>query len=672
MLAFAVCAQLGSSAPTFAQPAAGPAGAPSPHALAGLDAYVQRTMRSWEAPGLAVVVVRGDSVFARGYGVKEAGGTDSVDAETLFPIGSLTKAFTATVLATLVDERAISWDDPIVRHLPGFALRDEYATRRLTIRDVLSHRTGLAGGDLIWAGGAVDAREVVRRLRFQESAFDVRAGYRYTNEAYLLAGVLAATVAGRPWSELVRDRIFKPLGMARSTTSLGQLREHTNVALPHDEIGPGQLLGTVPVARGTTGAPTRVSRVDWFEVPTVAAGGIASSASEFAQWLRLQLGAGEVGGKRIVGERALMETRSPQFPIPGFPQDQSQVSETNLNAAGMGWSVRDYRGRLMVTHLGSTPGWGSAVALLPGERAGVAVFVNISQGMWPANSVMRFVLDRLLGADFKDWNEQPLEWAQQRRQLQVASLTKAAAARTAGTKPSLPLASYAGTYVDSLYPPARVTLRNGTLRLSLGPMLAGDLDHWQDEAFRVTWDRADFGANLVTFHVGGDSRPDSIQTRVLGQSALWRRMDEPPGSIEGAWRLIRSETHLPDGTVRAGSPQESFLLFSGSFYSMNTAGGREPSPFFKSRFQPTDEEKLDRYNRLLINAGRYRAADGRLTIHPTFALVPEFAGGLGEFDYELDGDTLRLIWRDIRSADGVRDPRTAEGWTYHYTWVRMR
>ena len=142
-------------------------------------------------------------------------------------------------------------------------------------------------------------------------------------------------------------------------------------------------------------------------------------------------------------------------------------------------------------------------------------------------------------------------------------------------------------------------------------------------------------------------------------------------AIQGGWTLLRSQTHLPDGTVRAGSPQESFLLFSEPYYSMNTAGGREPSPSYESRFQPTDEEKLDRYNRLLVNAGRYSAADGRLTIHPTIALVPEFVGGLGEFEYDLAGDTLRLIWRVIRSADGVSDPRTAEGWSYHYTWVRM-
>ncbi|MEX2152706.1 MAG: serine hydrolase [Gemmatimonadaceae bacterium] len=517
-------------APLFAQEAAQSAERPALTPIPGLDAYVSSTIKSWDAPGLALVIVRGDSVLARGYGVREIGGADSVDAETLFPIGSLTKAFTATVIAALVDDRTIAWDDPVVRHLPEFRMFDSAATGRVTIRDVLSHRSGLPGGDLIWAGGAVDASEVVRRLRFQQPAFDLRAGYRYTNEAYLLVGELAARVAGKPWSQLVRERILMPLGMDRSTVSLEQLRDRMNVAMPHDETGPGQLLGSVPRAGASLEAPTRVRRIEWFEVPTTAAGGIASSAAEFAHWLRFQLGSGDVDGRRIIGERALLETRTPQFPIPGFPGNQSEASETNLNSTGMGWAVRDYRGRLMVTHLGSTPGWGSAVALLPAQRTAVAVFVNISQGLWPANSVMRFVLDRVLGAESREWNAQPLASAEQRRRAQVAALHKAVTERPTATKPVLPLAAYAGTYVESAHPPVRVTYWKGNLRLSMGPMLSGDIDHWYNDTFRVTWDRADFGANLVTFHAAG-TRPDSVHVRILGQSATWRRTERPPGEV---------------------------------------------------------------------------------------------------------------------------------------------
>lgn len=501
---------------------------PRPDPLAGLDAYVESAMRSWDAPGVALVVVRGDSVLGRGYGVTAAGG-DPVAEHTLFGIGSLTKAFTATVLATLVDEGALSWDDPVSKHLPDFRMRDPYVTRHLTVRDALSHRTGLGGNDLVWAAAAREPAELIRALQFQEPVFGFRAAFGYSNPMYLVAGELAAAVAGKPWGALVRERIFEPLGMDRSTTDLAELHRRTNVALPHDEIGAGQSLGTVPSAKLPLDAPTTVRRIGWPESAVAPAGGIASSAAEFGRWLRFQLGAGAVDGKRLVSEEALIATRTPQIPSPGFPRSQSEASETNLAAYGMGWGVRDYRGRLMVSHLGSTPGWGGVAMLLPTEDLAVAVFANIGQGLWLADAVARWTLDRLVGAEPKDWNREALGWAGQRRQASVDALERAAAERVAGTAPSLPLEAYAGVYVDSLYPDARITHRQGRLRLVLGPALAGDLDHWQDDVFRVTWDNPVFGANLVTFQVASGEHPEVLHTRVLGREAIWRRRDEPPG-----------------------------------------------------------------------------------------------------------------------------------------------
>lgn len=496
--------------------------------LAGLDAYVEGAMRSWDAPGLSLVLVHGDSVVARGYGVAEVGGDAPVNEHTLFAIGSLTKAFTATLLAILVDEGKIAWDDPVIRHLPDFAMADPWVTRELTIRDVLSHRTGLAGNDLMWAAGGVSPRELIRRLRFQEPAHGFRAGFGYHNVMYLLAGELAAKVAGKPWDQLVRGRLLGPLGMERSTASMHELHRHPNVALPHDEIGPGQTLGNAPSANVPLDAPNALRRIEWFDPATAPAGGVASSAADFSRWLRFQLSTGEIDGRRLMGREALLATRTPQIPRPGFPASQEEASETNLAAYGMGWDLRDYRGHLMVSHLGSTPGWGSAVALLPVEGGGAAVFVNTTQGLWLANAVVRWILDRLLGAEFEDWNQRALDWAEERRRANTAVLERAAAERIPGTTPSLPLEAYAGTYVDSLYPPARVTFRKGKLRIVLGPELSGDLEHWQEDTFRVTWDRADLGANFVTFNLGDGAHPETIEARILGQEAVWHWIDEPP------------------------------------------------------------------------------------------------------------------------------------------------
>lgn len=515
-----------AAAPAATQEGAGPVAPPEP--IPGLHAYVARAMQDWGTPALSLVLVRGDSVSALGYGVTEAGGNDPVDAHTLFGIGSLTKAFTATLLATLVDEGKLTWDDPVIRHLPELATHDPYVTEHLTIRDVLSHRTGLAGDDLMWVAGGMEPGELIRRMRFQKPAFGFRAGYGYSNPMYLLAGELAARVTGQPWPVLVHERIFTPLGMTRSTAGTNELRRRSNVALPHDEIGPGQVLGNAPRAGVALDAPTVVQRIEWFDASTAPAGAIGSSAAEFGQWLRLQLGNGKVDGRRVVGTEALLATRTPQILTPGSAGNQSSRTETNLTAYGMGWGVRDYRGALMLSHLGSTPGWSSAAALLPAERVGVAVFTNISQGLGLANAIVRWMLDRQLGSEVQDWNEPAKEWARKRRETGAAALAKAAADRIDDKPPSLPLSAYAGVYVDSLYPPARISLWNGRLRLVLGPNLSGNLDHWQDDTFRVTWDRADFGANFVTFEVGDAAHAQTMQARILGRQAVWRRSVESP------------------------------------------------------------------------------------------------------------------------------------------------
>jgi CubicO group peptidase (beta-lactamase class C family) len=537
--------------------------------IPGLDAYVERAMVSWDVPGLALVLVRGDSIYARGYGVTEVAGNEPIDAHTLFGIGSLTKAFTATVLAMLVDEGKLAWDHPVIRHLPDFATGDAYVTEHVTIRDILSHRTGLVGDDLMWVAGGTSPGELIRRIRFQEPALGFRARYGYNNMMYLVAGELAARVAGKPWSALVHERIFEPLGMERSTAGPDELRRRPNVALPHDEIGPGQVLGNAPSPRVALNASNAIERVPWFDVDTPPAGAIGSSATEFGQWLRFQLDAGEVDGRRLLGEDALLATRTPQIPTPGPATSQSERSETNLTAYGMGWGVRDYRGTLMLSHLGSAPGWSSAAALLPAEDAAVAVFTNMSQGLWLADAIARWMLDRLLAADVKDWNVPALEWARERREAGAVALAKAGADRVTGTRPSLPLPAYAGTYVDSLYPAAHLALWNGRLRLVLGPNLTGDLDHWQDDTFRVTWDRADFGANFVDFVVDDADHPHAMRARLLGRQGVWRRTGEPAGEAR--------ERELDRGDPGSWDAHYTFgpylLRHDGVRYMFHTGGG---------------------------------------------------------------------------------------------------
>ena len=205
--------------------------------LSGFDAYVTQAMRDWKVPGLAIAIVRNDSiVHMRGYGTRRMNATEPVDENTLFAVGSTSKAFTATLVGMLVDEGKVRWDDPAHVHLPGLELFDPYVSKELTIRDLLTHRSGLSRGDLIWYATDYDRREILRRARHLKPQWSVRARFGYQNIMYLAAGEVASGVTGRTWDDLIRERLLTPLGMTRTNTSTSTLAGTSNVATPHAEI----------------------------------------------------------------------------------------------------------------------------------------------------------------------------------------------------------------------------------------------------------------------------------------------------------------------------------------------------------------------------------------------------------------------------------------------------
>src|SRR5687768_8223324 len=205
--------------------------------LAGFDAYITGAMRDWKVPGLAIAIVRNDSIIhMRGYGTRTMNATEPVDEHTIFAIGSSSKAFTATLVGMLVDEAKLRWDDPAHQYLPGLELFDPYVSKELTVRDLLTHRSGLTRGDLVWYATDYDRRDVLRRVRYLKPTWSMRARFGYQNIMYLAAGEVAAAISGKSWDDLVRDRIFTPLGMSESSTSIRALAQMRNVATPHAEI----------------------------------------------------------------------------------------------------------------------------------------------------------------------------------------------------------------------------------------------------------------------------------------------------------------------------------------------------------------------------------------------------------------------------------------------------
>lgn len=396
--------------------------------FAALDAYIESAIRDWEVPGVAIAIVRNDSVVhARGYGVRRMGEPAKIDERTMFAAASTTKAFTAALVAMLVDEKKMRWDDPATTHLPGFQLYDPYVTRELTIRDLLSHRSGLSRGDLSWYGTQFDRDEVLRRIRFLRPSTSFRSSYGYQNIMYIAASQAAARVAGESWEELVEDRIYTPLGMDETVTSVRQLAGLPNVAQPHAMVA--KKLAVVP----------------YRNVDNIAgAGAMNSNARDMAQWIRFQLANGKFGGKQLISPASMREMRTPHTVIPLDTVAERVNPYTNLAAYGLGWVISDYRGHKQLSHGGNLDGMSSVVGMIPDQNVGVVILVNMNSVALPT-AIMRRVWDHHLGAPPTDWSNIFLKLRRDAIARSDSVERKTQAERVSGTRPSLPLQRYAGT-----------------------------------------------------------------------------------------------------------------------------------------------------------------------------------------------------------------------------------
>lgn len=456
--------------------------------LAGLDAYIEKAMREWEVPGLAIAVVRNDSViFARGYGVREYGKEGRVDEHTLFAIASTSKAFTVAALGMLVDSGVVDWDDPVRKHLAAFELQDPYVTRHVTIRDLLTHRVGVAREDNVWIAAPFDRPEILRRVRHLDQIRGFREGYDYNNLMYMVAGEVVAAASGMSWDDFVETRIFRPLGMTRTTSRFDVVQRRDNVSSSHiRENG-------------------RIVVMDRRNYDALGpAGSIFSSVYEMAQWVRLHLNGGTYGGKRLLGRETLEEMHSPQVVIRMDSVTRRMFPTQNFAAYGLGWRLQDYHGRKVVQHTGSVNYTRTQVGMIPSEGIGVVAIANLSSSSLQT-ALMYRVFDMLLGLPERDWSREYLELARRSTDRSEAE------ERKASRGPSLPLEAYAGTYADSLYGEVNVSLENGRLVLRYSPDYVADLEHWQFDTFRGHWRSTGFGWSNVTFGLDAQGRVRTLE-----------------------------------------------------------------------------------------------------------------------------------------------------------------
>ncbi|HEU4993321.1 MAG TPA: serine hydrolase [Gemmatimonadaceae bacterium] len=469
-----------------------------------LDAYAAQATRDWRAPGLAIAVVKdGRVVFARGYGVLELGKPAPVDTQTLFAIGSTTKAMTAAAIAMLADEGKLRLDDPVTKFLPNFQLQDPWVTRELTVRDLLTHRAGLPNADFLWYGTDTPGDEILRRVRMVRPAYSMRSSFIYQNIMYAVAGQVVAAASGMSWADFLRARIFKPLGMSRTVATLAEASRSTNVASPHFIVD--------DTVRVISNAP-----VD----PVAPAGAVWSSVADMSKWMRFVLDSGRFEGNALLQKRSFLELVRPQTMVPEpefYPT--AQLTRPHWQTYGLGWFQQDYNGRKVDFHTGSIDGMVAIVGLLLDEGLGVYVLSNLDHAE-VRHALMLRTFDAFTGAPARDWSAELRKLYGDLRAEGLAAQKRVEQQRITGTRPSLPLEKYAGTYTDSLYGTRVVMFENGNLRLRYSPTSAATLTHWQYDSFRARWDARWRGSQGATFVIG----PDGLPARLEMGGATYRRV----------------------------------------------------------------------------------------------------------------------------------------------------
>ncbi|MCP5052433.1 MAG: serine hydrolase, partial [bacterium] len=448
--------------------------------LSKLDNYIEQARKAWRIPGLSVAIVKdGKVVLSKGYGVKEFSKRDKVDDKTLFAIASNTKAFTAASLAILVDEGKLSWNDRVRKHLPYFQLYDPYVSNEMRVVDLLCHRSGLGtfSGDLLWYETPYSTVEIIKRARYLKPKFSFRNGYGYSNLMFMTAGEVVPAVTGQPWKEFVKERIFKPLGMATTNIGTNDLKKYGNVSTPHYVYHGGKTI-TVPYSSSDSSA---------------GAAAMNSNASDMARWIMMLLNKGKLGDKQIISQARLEDMWTPYNTFKVSEGYRKAFPTVNFRGYGLGFGLMDYNGHKVASHGGALDGMISRVALVPEINLGMVILTNSINGLTTA--LMYRIIDTYQGAEPKDWSGNYLkryQTGQERSQKRQAE-KEARWAKKSANSPRPNNDDFTGLYGGPMYGDATISKKDQNLVLKLLPasIFTSDLSHLYFDTFKLKL-RGDF------------------------------------------------------------------------------------------------------------------------------------------------------------------------------------
>ena len=450
-----------------------------------LDNYVLRGMKNWQIPGMAVLIVKdGKVVLSKGYGVKELGKDDLVNENTLFLIGSNTKAFTGTALALLEKEGKLKLDDKVIKYLPDLKMKDPWVTKELNLTDIVTHRMGYETfqGDFMFWASDLTSDEVIQKLGETTPKYDFRTKYGYTNSGYAIAGKVIQKVSGLSWSDFVKEKIFKPLKMDRTVALSVDFSKSDNVAKPHTMAN--DKLIVLPFENIDNMAPC---------------GSIGSSVSELSHWLIAQLDSGRFDGETKIPFEVITRTRKPETII---GRVRRLFNEGHYNLYGLGWALTDYEGTEIISHTGAVNGFLSSVTLLPEENLGIAVLTNSD-----ANSLFEMlkweIIDSYLGLPYRNYDNIVFKRSIARESQTSGMIAQWQDSVKMNIKPTLPLSDFAGKYKHDVYGFAELEVKGNSLLLKLEhhSKLTAKLEYIGNNRFLCTYSDPTYGIKVFPFEV---------------------------------------------------------------------------------------------------------------------------------------------------------------------------
>ncbi len=556
-----VFTQGGGSFP-FRMSTVAPASERAQQALAGFEAFVDSARVAWKVVGLSVgITVDGTTVYLKGHGERDLARHLPVTPQTLFAIGSSSKAFTTFAMGALVDQGKLEWDVPVRTYLPWFRLSDESASLRITPRDLVTHRSGLPRHDLLWYNNTTSTREeLVRRIAYLPLNKDLRETFQYNNLMFLTAGYLVGTITGSSWESGLQKLVLDPLGMNR-----------TNFSVKQSAADPDHSLG-YRVQRDS------VQRMPFRDISLIGpAGSINSSAEEMLKWVGLHLAGGKLGSTQVMQAITLRDMYRPYTPISGLGDD----NELGPMSYGLGWFIDTYRGHYRVQHGGNIDGFTASVTMLPKDGIGIVVLVN-QNGAALGELVARHAMDRLLGGATRDWSGQALVRSKAAQAVASSASQKKAAARVPNAPPAHPLAAYVGTYADSGYGTASITLERDTLRVTYNGISA-KLQPWHYETFSALRNPDDptFEDAQFTFRTAAAGRVEAVLATMDANvpPALFQRQPDPLLLSAPYLQQFTGRYQIPGGPVVVVSLRGDVL-----FWTQGNAAPTELAPEQGTRF----------------------------------------------------------------------------------------